>query len=45
MRLSIALALALALGAAPAFSQQDVTPAQIEKLKERIENIDDWLED
>lgn len=45
MRLSAILALTLSLGAAPALAQQDVTPAQIEKLKERIEDIDDWLED
>lgn len=40
-----ALALSLALGATAAAAQQDVTPAQIEALKERIEDIDDWLED
>ncbi|WP_373002013.1 murein hydrolase activator EnvC family protein [Marinobacter sp.] len=45
MRLSAILALTLSLGAAPALAQQDVTPAQVEKLKERIEDIDDWLED
>ena len=39
------LALALVLGAAPALSQQEVTPAQIEELKDRIEDIDDWLAD
>ena len=33
------------MGAAPALAQQEVTPAQIEELKERIEDIDDWLED
>ncbi len=45
MRLSVILALTLVLGAAPALAQQEVTPAQIEELKERIEDIDDWLED
>ena len=45
MRLSAILALALLLGAAPALAQQDVTPAQIEELKERIEDIDSWLAD
>lgn len=45
MQLHAILALALLLGAAPATAQQDVTPAQIEELKERIEDIDDWLED
>ncbi|MDY6840485.1 MAG: peptidoglycan DD-metalloendopeptidase family protein [Pseudomonadota bacterium] len=45
MRLSAILALILALGAAPALAQQEVTPAQVEALKERIEGIDDWLED
>ena len=39
------LALALVLGAAPALPQQEVTPTQIEELKERIEDIDDWLAD
>jgi len=45
LRLTAILALTLTLGAAPALAQQEVTPAQIEKLKERIEDIDDWLED
>ncbi|MDO6443086.1 MULTISPECIES: murein hydrolase activator EnvC [unclassified Marinobacter] len=47
MRLTalLALALMLTLGAAPAVSEQEVTPAQIEDLKERIEDIDDWLAD
>lgn len=45
MRLSAILALTLFLGAAPSLAQQEVTPAQIEELKERIEDIDDWLED
>jgi len=45
LRLTALLALTLFLGAAPALAQQDVTPAQIEELKERIEDIDDWLED
>lgn len=43
MQLSAILALTLALGAAPALAQQEVTPAQIEDLKERIEDINDWL--
>jgi septal ring factor EnvC (AmiA/AmiB activator) len=38
-----ALALALILGATPLRAQQDVTPEQVEALKERIANIDDWL--
>ncbi|WP_417513305.1 murein hydrolase activator EnvC family protein [Marinobacter sp.] len=47
MRLTALLALALTflLSAAPAASEQEVTPAQIEALKERIEDIDDWLAD
>lgn len=47
MRLTalLALALTLLLGAAPAASGQEVTPAQIDALKERIESIDDWLAD
>jgi septal ring factor EnvC (AmiA/AmiB activator) len=45
LRLTAILALTLTLGAAPALAQQEVTPAQIEELKERIEDIDDWLED
>lgn len=45
MRFTATLALTLLLGAAPALAQQEVTPAQIEELKERIEDIDDWLED
>ncbi|WP_417567637.1 murein hydrolase activator EnvC family protein [Marinobacter sp.] len=45
MRLSRILALTLALSAAPVLAQQEVTPAQIEELKERIEDIDDWLAD
>jgi len=40
-----ALALTFVLSAAPAASEQEVTPAQIEALKERIEDIDDWLAD
>ena len=44
LRLTLLLALTLMLGAAPALSQ-DVTPGQIEDLKERIEEIDDWLAD
>jgi septal ring factor EnvC (AmiA/AmiB activator) len=43
LQLSAILALTLALGAAPALAQQEVTPAQIEDLKERIEDINDWL--
>lgn len=47
MRLTAVLVLALTfiLGAARAVSGQEVTPAQIEALKERIEGIDDWLAD
>ncbi|MBW7471042.1 murein hydrolase activator EnvC family protein [Marinobacter sp. F4218] len=45
MQLLSALALALLLGAAPAYADNEVTPAQIEDLKERIEDIDDWLAD
>ena len=36
---------ALLLFAAPVLPQSEVTPAQIEDLKERIEDIDDWLAD
>jgi len=43
LRLTAILALTLALGAAPVLAQQEVTPAQIEDLKERIEDINDWL--
>jgi septal ring factor EnvC (AmiA/AmiB activator) len=39
------LALALILGASPAYSQQQVTPAQVEALKEQIDDIDQWLAD
>jgi len=47
LRLTAVLVLALTfiLGAARAVSGQEVTPAQIEALKERIEGIDDWLAD
>ncbi|KKN21337.1 hypothetical protein LCGC14_0926340 [marine sediment metagenome] len=47
MRFAAALALALMfmLSAAPAAFGQEVTPAQIEALKDRIEGIDDWLAD
>lgn len=45
LRLTALLALALILIAAPAAFGQEVTPAQIEDLKERIEGIDDWLAD
>ncbi|MCK7546491.1 peptidoglycan DD-metalloendopeptidase family protein [Marinobacter koreensis] len=31
--------------AAPVSAQQDVTPAQVEALKDRIKDIDDWLAD
>jgi septal ring factor EnvC (AmiA/AmiB activator) len=41
----LALALSLILVAAPAAFGQEVTPSQIEDLKERIEDIDDWLAD
>ncbi|MBW0147410.1 murein hydrolase activator EnvC family protein [Marinobacter arenosus] len=45
MQLLPVLALALLLGAAPAHADNEVTPAQIEDLKERIADIDDWLAD
>lgn len=47
MRLTavLALALTLTLGSAPVAFGKEVTPAQIEALKERIEGIDDWLAD
>ncbi len=32
-------------GAAPATAEREVTPAQIENLKERIEDINEWLAD
>tara|TARA_R110000824_G_scaffold400908_1_gene609820 strand:- start:3732 stop:4895 length:1164 start_codon:yes stop_codon:yes gene_type:complete len=41
----LAFALTFLLGALPAASEQEVTPAQIEALKERIEDIDGWLAD
>ncbi|SHK24210.1 Septal ring factor EnvC, activator of murein hydrolases AmiA and AmiB [Marinobacter antarcticus] len=41
----LALALTLVLIAAPAAFGQEVTPSQVEDLKERIEDIDDWLAD
>ena len=40
---SAVLALALASGALPALAQQEVTPAQVEALKEQIADIDRWL--
>ncbi|MCM0613189.1 peptidoglycan DD-metalloendopeptidase family protein [Marinobacter sediminum] len=40
-----ALAFALFAGATPAVAQEEVTPAQIEDLKDRIEDIDEWLAD
>ncbi|WP_100638229.1 murein hydrolase activator EnvC family protein [Marinobacter salexigens] len=45
MRLTaiLALALTLSLSAVPAVYGKEVTPAQIEALKERIESIDQWL--
>lgn len=44
--LTLALALSFGLWAVPGQAQQqDVTPAQIEDLKERIEDIDEWLAD
>lgn len=43
---ALALALTFGLGAVPApAQQQEVTPAQIEDLKDRIEDIDEWLAD
>ena len=41
----LALALTFALSIVPAAFGKEVTPAQIEALKERIEDIDDWLAD
>ncbi|WP_371824805.1 murein hydrolase activator EnvC [Marinobacter sp. MDS2] len=41
----IVLVLALSLGAAPLSAEQDVTPEQVEALKQRIANIDEWLAD
>jgi len=41
----LALALTFALSTVPAAFGKEVTPAQIEALKERIEDIDDWLAD
>lgn len=41
----LTLALTFALGAVPIAFGKEVTPAQIEALKERIEDIDDWLAD
>ncbi len=47
LRLTATLALLLTLlpGAAPVAFGEEVTPAQVEALKERIEDIDDWLAD
>lgn len=47
MRLAVVLALALTvtLSTAPVAFGKEVTPAQLEALKERIEDIDDWLAD
>lgn len=45
MNLLLTLALALLVGAAPAHAQQQVTPAQVEALKEQIADIDSWLAD
>src|SRR5690554_6687769 len=39
------MALSFTLGAASVAFGKEVTPAQIEALKERIEDIDDWLAD
>lgn len=41
----LALALSFTLGAASVVLAKEVTPAQIKALKERIEDIDDWLAD
>lgn len=41
----LALCLTLVVWAAPVSAQQDVTPAQVEALKDRIKDIDDWLAD
>jgi len=40
-----ALALALVLGAAPVYAQDNVTPEQVKALKDRIAGIDRWLRD
>ncbi|MDP4547293.1 peptidoglycan DD-metalloendopeptidase family protein [Marinobacter sp. MDS2] len=45
MKRLIVLVLALSLGAAPLSAEQDVTPEQVEALKQRIANIDEWLAD
>ncbi|MEP3588877.1 MAG: peptidoglycan DD-metalloendopeptidase family protein [Marinobacter sp.] len=45
MKRLIVLLLALSLGAAPLSAEQDVTPEQVEALKQRIANIDEWLAD
>ena len=45
MKAFITLALALFMGALPAYGQQNVTPAQVEALKEQIAEIDEWLAD
>ena len=45
MKAFITLALALFMGALPAYGQQNVTPAQVEALKEQIADIDEWLAD
>lgn len=39
------LALALWAGALPLYAQPDVTPAQVEALKSRISDINEWLSD
>ncbi|EMP55233.1 peptidase M23B [Marinobacter santoriniensis NKSG1] len=41
----LALCLTLVVWAAPVTAQPDVTPAQVEALKDRIKDIDDWLAD
>ncbi len=45
MKRLFVLALALILGAAPLHAEPDVTPEQVEALKKRIANIDEWLAD
>jgi len=41
----LALTLALMMGATPLYAEQDVTPEQVNALKKRIANIDEWLAD
>lgn len=45
MKVLLALAMALILGATPVYAQQQVTPAQVEALKKQIADINRWLAD